>query len=207
MLLALEDTFAQEAQDLLAGNSRTADSLRAHIKLTTSSNTETGMRTKLGDWVMFTTIVHKSAMGVQGCVWPPTREEWLLFVTQARPLVSSYTRFRCVIGNVCNVANRYWSAKLGVVLAQVDPRILYEGTHRTCMFTLKREQGMNMVQVAPSTMDESRNATHFADTESIRGVAACAAFTIGCLLGGRRARTLTAIRLKDVKLTAGVTVT
>lgn len=135
---------------------------------------------------MYSTIVYKEALGVQACVWPPTRDQWLLFLTEARPCGSSYTRFRCVIGSVCSVGNKYWCAKLGVPLAQVDPRVLYETTHRSCLYTLKREQGMNMVQVAPITMHECRNAPHFADIESIRGIASCAAFTMGCLLGGAK---------------------
>lgn len=53
-------------------------------------------------------------------------------------------------------------------------------------------------------MYESRNGTHFADAESIRGVTACAAFTYGTWLGDRRQRTLTAILLKDIKLYASV---
>lgn len=204
MLVALEECYAQEAQELMAGNGRTAESLRQHIQLDTTSNTETGMRMKLGDWVMFTTIVYKAAIGVQSCVWPPTQEDWLLFLTEARPLVSSYTCFRCVIGNVCRVGVQYWGGKLGLPLREVDPRVLYEALHSSAMRTLKRELGMNMEQVLPITMHESRNAPHFADTESIRAVAACAAFTMGCLLGGRRARTLTAVRLDDVTLTAEI---
>ena len=70
------------------------------------------------------------------------------------------------------------------------------------MRALKHEQGMYMEQVSPITMHKSRDAPHFADTASIRGVAACAAFTMGCLLGGRRAQTLTAIWLNDVTVTA-----
>lgn len=53
-------------------------------------------------------------------------------------------------------------------------------------------------------MHESRNGTHSADVDSMRGVSACAAFCIGTLLGGRRPCTLTAILLEDLKLTAGV---
>lgn len=80
------------------------------------------MHAKLGDWVMFTKSVHTAALGVQGCDWPPTREGWLLFLTEARPLVSSCTRFCCVVGNVCQVGMQYLSVKLKVPMKQVDPR-------------------------------------------------------------------------------------
>ena len=45
---------------------------------------------------------------------------------------------------------------------------------------------MGVKQVLAVTMDEARNATHFGDVESVRGVAMCAAFTIGTVMGGRR---------------------
>ena len=73
VLLALDDSYAQEAADLLAGNGRNAASLREHTQLTTASNTETGMLTKLADGVMYSTIVYKEAslgmalLGNSGC--------------------------------------------------------------------------------------------------------------------------------------------
>lgn len=71
------------------------------------------------------------------------------------------------------------------------------------MHTIKREHGMGVKQVLAVTIDEARNATHFGDAESVRGVAMCAAFTIGTLMGGRRPRTLTSIRLRDLKIFVG----
>ena len=62
---------------------------------------------------------------------------------------------------------------------------------------------MGVKQVLAITMDEARNATHFGDAESVRGVAMCAAYTIGTVMGGRRPRTLTAIRLRDLRLYVG----
>ena len=35
------------------------------------------------------------------------------------------------------------------------------------------------------TLNEARNATHFGDAGSVRGVAMCAALTIGTLMGVR----------------------
>lgn len=67
------------------------------------------------------------------------------------------------------------------------------------------ENGVNVRQLSPITMEESRSATHFADTDSIRGIAACAAFTMGCWIWGRRPHTLTAIKLRDIELTAHIT--
>ena len=49
-------------------------------------------------------------------------------------------------------------------------------------------------------MAKARNAARFADTESVRGVASIVAFTMGSLQGGRRARSLTAIKLEHLQL-------
>ena len=40
----------------------------------------------------------------------------------------------------------------------------------------------------------------FADAESVRGIAAIVAFALGSCLGGKRAGSLTALRLRHVKL-------
>lgn len=119
-------------------------------------------------------------------------------------MVSSYLRFQKIVGNVCELANRFWSSKLQVPATSVDPRILHDAMHHRCLVAVKRALGLGVKQVLPISMVEARNATHFADAESIRGIAACAAFCMGAVMGGRRPRTLTAIRLSDIKLTAGV---
>ena len=49
------------------------------------------------------------------------------------------------------------------------------------------------------TIREVLNAPDYADVSSVMGVSQNAAFTMGALLGGCRARTLTAIRLRDVE--------
>ena len=56
------------------------------------------------------------------------------------------------------------------------------------------------VQVEAITMAEFRTATCFADHDSVQGMAECAAFTLAALLGSKRARPFTAVRLRDVKL-------
>ena len=85
----------------------------------------------------------------------------------------------------------------------IDPRLLYSAVHSRALYAIKREHGMGVKQVMAITMDEARNATHFGDVQSVRGVSMCAAFTIGIVMGGRRPRSLTAIRLGDVQLFVG----
>ena len=72
------------------------------------------------------------------------------------------------------------------------------------MVLIWREHGTVVKQVEAITKHEALNATHFANITSVRGVSKCAAFTMGALMGGRRPRTLTAICLRDVKLTVGL---
>ena len=51
-------------------------------------------------------------------------------------------------------------------------------------------------------MQEVRNATRFADPESVRGLSGAGAFRLAALLGGKRKRTVTAVKLRYTKLTA-----
>ena len=141
---------------------------------------------------------------INDIAWPPSRDEWLRYLAEAREKTASYKRFQGVVGNVCEVTKRYWYHKLGVPEDDLDPRHLYRADHYRMMHVIKREHGLGVKQIAPITMHEARNATHFADAHSIRGVAACAAFSVGTLLGGRRPRTLTAILLEDLYLYAGL---
>ena len=158
---------------------------------------------KSGDWTLYCKVMYKGSIPeFQEVQWPPSGGCWLRFLLQARVLVSSYKRFQGVVGNVCKVANRFWSQERAMRKEDVDPRQLYNAEHLRAMHTIKREHGMGVKQVMAVTMDEARNATHhdFGDADSVRGVAMCAAFTMGTLMGGRRPRSLTAIRLRDLRL-------
>lgn len=154
-------------------------------------------------WMMFCRIVYGGKIPkLSDITWPVPKSDWEDFLCQARPKVSSFKRFQCVVGNVCELGNRYFSNLYSKELRFIDPRVLYEANHRKCMRTLPREYGMGVKQIAPITMNEARNACEFADPFSIRGITICAAFTMGCLMGGRRPRTLTSVRLQDVTLRA-----
>ncbi len=175
----------------MGGSSRSAVSLKAHVNTLFMGNTEETTRMKLGDWSLFCKIMFRGAVpDIDEMQWPPCLEDWTRFLLEARVRVPSYKGFQGVVGNVCEIANRHWSKKRGVLKEAVDPRNLYSADHRRTMHLIKREHGMGVKQVLAITMDEAMNATHFGDVESVRGVAECAAFTIGTLMGGRRPRTL-----------------
>ena len=83
-----------------------------------------------------------------------------------------------------------------------DPRALYEADHSRSMRSLQREYGFAVSQVSPITQYEAINRPYHCDPWSVKGVSMAVSFTMGCLMGGWRPRTLTAIRLKDITLTA-----
>ena len=64
---------------------------------------------------------------------------------------------------------------------------------------------MGMKQVKAITMIEARNGTHYTDLLSVKGVAQALAFSIGVTMGGKRPRTLTAIKLAHCMLKVGKT--
>lgn len=105
-------------------------------------------------------------------------------------------------GNVCEVANRYWSQKWEKVCGAVDPRFLYSADHHRAMQTMKREHGLGVKHVEAINMQEAQSWCNFADADSLQGMAAAASSFMGCLIGGRRPRILTAVRLKDIMFTA-----
>ena len=198
----LDSSYAVQADSILLRGGRLAALLQGHVESLYLGNTEESSRMKIGDWMLYCRVMHMGSIPeFQDVQWPPSAGCWLQF--EARKLVSSHKCFQGVVSNVCEVADRFWSNKLGVHKEDVDPRQLYSAEHPRAMHTVKREHGMAVKQVAAVTMDEARNATCFGDAASVRGVAMCAALTIGTLMGGRRPRTLTAIRLKDVNLFVG----
>ena len=195
----LLNAHVEAAEERLHKKGPMAARLLQHVNTLFQGNTEEGTRTKFGDWVLFCDIVHPGPTPeVQEVIWPPSCESWKMYLMEARQRTHSYKRFQGMVGNVCEVAVRYWYKQKGLSQGEVDPRVQYRPEHYRVMHALKRELGLGVTQIAPITMHEARNGTHFADVDSVRGVAACAAFCVGVLLGGRRPRTLTAIRLEDL---------
>ena len=87
-----------------------------------------------------------------------------------------------------------------VVLAPAQYQRRDSAEPSRAMHTIKKH-GMGVTKW-PLPLDKARNATHFGDAESVRGVAMCAAITIGTVMGGRP-RSLTAIRLRNLRSFAG----
>ena len=206
MLQSLHDSvdhmLINEAEVMLAGSSRDSAIMQKHIGDLFTTNTEEGTRTKVADWALFMSVVYKCNYPLmEDMQWPPDKDTWVRFLLEGRKRVFSYKRLLHVIGTVCNVAVRYWQAKRSDIdRKHIDPRQKYALEHSRTLTLIGREYGVDCLQVEAITMVEARNAARFADVESVRGIAAIVAFTLGSLLGGRRARSLTAIRLRHVKL-------
>ncbi len=170
-----------------------------------TTNTEEGTKAKFSDWHMFLKVVYggdECVPAIDDVQWSATESAWKSFLLTTRTLISSYKRLVQIVGSVCFIAGRCWHRKLEVHANDVDPRQLYSLEHHRIMGLIRREHGFGVQQVEAITMVEVRNATRFADAESVRGLASCSAFTLAALLGGKRARSLTAVKLGDIKLTA-----
>lgn len=119
----VDDSPAEEAAQVLEGHDECAQRLWQHAKAIFGGNTEEGSRGKLGDWLIFCRAVYSEQVPeVDQVCWPPSLARWEVFLTEARPQVSSFTRFKSMVGNVCEVAIRYWSKRLQKLAAEVDPR-------------------------------------------------------------------------------------
>ena len=106
-----------------------------------------------------------------------------------------------MLGNVCGVACDFWTGERKELADRVDPRRLYATIHSRAMWMLQRQYGLGVSQVAPITQYEA-NGPYYCDATSVKGLSMAASFCVGALMGGRRPRTLTSIRLKDVHLMA-----
>ena len=201
----IDEERSKELDVVIDRGGRERRNLKGHINTLFRSNTEEGTRMKQGHWYLFCRLMYGKDIPNFGDVsWPPGRDAWLDFVLDLRPQVSSYKRFQGVIGNVCEVANRYWSRELGIDPSLTDPRVLYQLEHSRAMHTVKREYGLGVRQVEAVSMQEALSCCNFADADSLQGMAAAASFSMGCLMGGRRPRTLTSIKPMDIVFTARV---
>ena len=136
---AIDQERARETEIVMSRNNSEGRNLKEHIKSLFMANTEEGTRTKQADWFLFCRLTYgKDIPKVHDWEWPLIKDAWLDFVLALRRQVSSYKRFQCVIGNVCEVANRYWSQNLECDPTSIDPRILFRTKHGKALHAVKR---------------------------------------------------------------------
>ena len=199
---AVDESSIVRFEAILKGGGLQAENLQDHVNALFRRNTIEQARSAMGHWVQYCEILYPGQFpAFQDVQWPPTLLQWKAYLRQARVRCSSYTAFRIAMGSVCMTANRFWSTVRCVPVNQVNPREIYQLEHQSCMCEIRRQHGLGVQQVEAITMEEARNGCHFSDPESLRGLAANAAFSMGVLFGGRRPRSLTTVRLKDVMLT------
>ena len=69
---------------------------------------------KLGDWTLCSKLIHKGSIPeIRDVKWRPGVQCWVHFLLKAR--VCSYKRFQGVVGNVCEVADRFGAGGEGAV--------------------------------------------------------------------------------------------
>ena len=178
----------EDFKQRLSGRSKESNLLRSHLDDIFCANTHTGSVVKQADWSMYCTIMYGRIPAVKDVEWPPSLELWRKFLMECRYKVSTYRRFESVVSNVVWVATRYWSRLKACSFDSIDPRMLYMAETNTMKNFLKHELGLGVNQVEAVTTKEARNVPHFVDSESFKGVAACAAFTMGCLMGGEKTK-------------------
>ena len=201
----LDNVHLQEAKEALQDNTCNAASPKQHTDDSFTTNTQDGSLSRLADWRFYCTVVYNKVVPeVADIKWPPTESEWKQILLAARPKVSSIKGLEHVVASVCWVASRHMARNLGSLPEAYlwAPRKKYPFKHCRTMGLLRREYGVGLQQVEAIIMAEFKNATCFADHDSVQGMAECAAFTLADLFDGQRARSLTAVKLRDVKLFA-----
>ncbi len=172
------------------------------------STTKSGTDNRQRCWGYYLAYFHDgaaaSSVAPADICFPPSWEQWNEFLSELRPLLSSHSRFRQVVDNVCSVGRQFkgWIHDGPTVdLKLYDPRWLYREQHDKAMTTLLRHYGQNNTFVEPLGMTEARNGTNFCDDEGLTGVLTAASWAIGALTG-RRCRSLVQVLLSDLHIVA-----
>lgn len=125
-------------------------------------------------------------------VWPPSWSVWQAFMTNLRAFVSSRDAFHTVYNSVCTYGSRkYGGTKVHKAFGSAPKRLL-------CI--LHRHYGSDVRQVVYINATEARNFQKFVDRDCMVGMVGAASFAFGLTGGGKRARTVTGIRLRDVEV-------
>lgn len=141
---------ADEVHYVLERKGPAAARLLRHIDILFQGNTEEDTLMKVGDWKLYCNIVHPGQLPeIWDITWPPSCEQWKQFLAHARERTASYKQSQGVVGNICEVAVRYWYRKHNVAKNDIDPRVMYEREHYRVMHSLKREHGLELKQIAP----------------------------------------------------------
>jgi hypothetical protein len=152
----------------------------------------------------------QGAVGIEDdCIsahWMPDESMWLAFHHYARLKTASFIQYESCISVVCNYGQARYKEYAQVCGPSVDAsvcsdprRVAYPDSNKKMRALLARQQyGKQVKQVPFITMSEARSAHRFADTQCVQGLQDGAIWNWSCTSGGRRARTLRSVQLKDV---------
>ena len=178
--------------------------LEAHCAQLWSGNTADGTKLKIRAWDLAVRTLYGEDLSLDAMNkrWPPTREAWVAFLVALRLQVLSYKRFRGVVGTFCLIAKRHFGVLRGVPPDSMDPSMEHRLAHAATCKTMARECGLKLRQVQGIDQSEASSGVFWADADTLKGLSQAAAWAVGCLLGGRRPRSLTAIKMRHVQFRA-----
>jgi hypothetical protein len=133
--------------------------------------------------------------------WPPSCVDWQAYELYTGNLTGSTHAARVRTGIACTVASDYWGQQEAGRFRspeECSPIHLFSAGHRKAAAIARRAVPRTTEQVKAITMDEARSGPHFCDDTSYMGLQHGAAWTCGCILGGKRPNTVAAIRAGDV---------
>jgi hypothetical protein len=206
-LSALYKRFQVEARQharALCERGGHSNPLLEHTVNVLASTTLSGSQNKTYAWCHWCLWRYKR--GVPSLVqtlekWPPTCIDWQEYELYTRKQTGSNDAARVRVGQACTVAGEYWCGKepgLFKSAEECSPIHLYGVGHRKAVAIARRAVERTTEQVKAVTMDEARSGPHFCDDTSYLGLQHGAAWTCGCIMGGKRPNTVAAIRAGDV---------
>ena len=135
----------------------------------------------------------------------PERLDWLRFFHYMRVSSSSMSSCEVMVSRVVQYGKSLVSAYCRAVCVPIpdvedmDPRILYGDVLKPFKTLIRRDRGVSVKTTEPLSVTEAKSGHNFCDVSSVRGLIMASAFNFFNTSGGRRSRTLSSLRLRDVR--------
>ena len=191
LVALLDGTAGREAvEDVLHSQrvltSDDIDSLMARPSGAATKSGEEGMLRAWCFWELFCKVERLSS----DRHWPPSWQQWQDFLCRLRRGTVSCDAFRNVYTKVSTYGQRkFGGSSLGS---------LFGGRMKRLITILNRHYGSKVKQQAGITATEAKNFHKFVDRDCLYGLQGGAAFAFGVTGGGKRPRSVAAIKLSNV---------
>ena len=146
--------------------------------------------------------------------WPLPVRQWCELLVMLRRKYGSYNAFCNAINMVCKVGSKAAHnvhiaecQRAGVDVGSMqgvrdfDPRVIYQAQHRSTMDLVRRDSGVQVKHTEYINMEEARNGHKFTDHTSLPGLQESACWNMENLSGGRRPRSIAALRVRHLRWT------